>query len=117
MKEFSFETVVTMKEYNRKKWWIDGNIVKAVRIHADNLPSALQQYREIVQEESGISISDNAIRNKSEMYMDTPNGTQQCGYVITGKYEFYDDNWRNSFQYVDLWVNIAVVTNPFEMEV
>ena len=32
MKTYIFKTTATMKEYNRRKWWIDGNVVTEKRI-------------------------------------------------------------------------------------
>lgn len=115
MKEYMFRTTATMKEYNRKNWWIDSGIIREVRACADNLSAALQQYREIVLKEYGIEISDNAIRRKSAMYRDTAEGAEQCGYVITGKTEFHDDRrYKWVPQYIDLWVDVNVVTSAFE---
>lgn len=61
-----------------------------------------------------MEISNNAIKNKSEMYIDTQDGAKQVGYVITGKTEFEDrDNSRWSTQYIDLWVEILTVVDTF----
>ena len=108
---FIFKTTTTMKEYNSRKWWIDSDIVREIRITAENIRAALGQYREIVAEKHYITISDNAIKNKNPMYIDTPNGEpKQIGYVITGKTDFEDrDNYKWSAQYIDLWVTILTV--------
>lgn len=113
MKEFIFKTTVTMKEYNNKKWWIDSGIVREIRIAAENVREALKQYREIVSEKFYIEISDNAIKCKSPMYIDTASGEcKQVGYVITGKTDFEDrDNYKWSSQYIDLWVTILTITD------
>lgn len=114
---FIFKTTTTMKEYNSKKWWIDSGIVREIRITADNLRAALEQYREIVAEKHYITISDNAIKNKNPMFVDTPNGEpKQIGYVITGKTDFEDrNNYKWSTQYIDLWVTIlTVIDTDFE---
>lgn len=114
---FIFKTTTTMKEYNSRKWWIDSDIVREIRITAENLRAALEQYREIVTEKHSITISDNAIKNKNPMYIDTPNGEpKQIGYVITGKTDFEDrDNYKWSAQYIDLWVTIlTVIDTDFE---
>lgn len=114
---FIFKTTTTMKEYNSRKWWIDSDIVREIRITAENLRAALEQYREIVTEKYYITISDNAIKNKNPMYVDTPNGEpKQIGYVITGKTDFEDrDNYKWSAQYIDLWVTIlTVIDTDFE---
>lgn len=114
---FIFKTTTTMKEYNSRKWWIDSDIVREIRITAENLRAALEQYREIVAEKHYITISDNAIKNKNPMYIDTPNGEpKQIGYVITGKTDFEDrDNYKWSAQYIDLWITIlTVIDTDFE---
>ena len=78
-----------MKEYNNKKWYIDGGIVSDMRINADSVENALEIYRERVEEKHYITISKNAIKNKSEMFVDLSDGSvKQVGYVITGKTEF-----------------------------
>lgn len=113
MKSYIFKTTATMKEYNNKKWWIDSNIVGEIRIAAENIREALEKYREAVEEKHYITISANALRNKSPMYIDTKDGeTKQVGYVITGKTEFEDrDNYRWSTQYIDLWVSVLTVVD------
>ena len=116
MSNYIFKTVTTMKEYNKKKWWIDSDIVPEIRITAGNLKEALHRFRELVYEKAGIEISENAIKNKEGMFTDLPEGAKQVGYVITGKAEFEDrDNYRWSIQYVDLWVTIlTVIDTNFE---
>lgn len=86
---YIFKTTATMKEYNNKKWYIDGGIVSDMRINADSVENALEIYREWVEEKHYINISKNAIKNKSEMFVDLSDGSvKQVGYVITGKTEF-----------------------------
>ena len=105
---FIFKTTTTMKEYNSRKWWIDSGIVREIQITADNLPAALEQYREIVEEKHYISISAHAIKNRNPMYIDTPDGEKQIGFVITGKTEF-ESNYKWVTQYIDLWVTVLTV--------
>lgn len=110
---YIFKTTATMKEYNNKKWYIDGGIVSDMRIDADSVRNALEIYRERVEEKYYINISKNAIKNKSEMFVDLPDGgVKQVGYVITGKTDFEDrDNYKWSSQYIDLWVTILTVVD------
>lgn len=105
---FIFKTTATMKEYNARKWWIDSGIVREIQITADNLPAALEQYREIVEEKHYISISAHAIKNRNPMYIDTPDGEKQIGFVITGKTDF-ESNYKWVTQYIDLWVTVLTV--------
>lgn len=110
MKNYIFRTTATMKEYNHCKWWIDSDIVTEKRIHAETVADALEIWRGQVEEQHYITVSKNAIKNKSEMFVDTDNGAKQVGYVITGKTEFEDSkNYRWSEQYIDLWVTILTV--------
>lgn len=110
---YIFKTTATMKEYNNKKWYIDGGIVSDMRIDADSVENALEIYRERVEEKYYITISKNAIKNKSEMFADLPDGSvKQVGYVITGKTEFDKGDYTGySAQYIDLWVTILTVVN------
>ena len=117
MNTYIFKTTATMKEYNSKKWWIDSGIVREIQVEAENVKQALKKYREIVMDRDYIEISENALRCKNPMYIDTPKGeVKQVGYVITGKTEFEDrENYRWSTQYIDLWVTIiTVIDTEFE---
>lgn len=105
---FIFKTTTTMKEYNARKWRIDSGIVREIQITADNLPAALEQYREIVEEKHYISISAHAIKNRNPMYIDTPDGSKQIGFVIIGKTDF-ESNYKWVTQYIDLWVTVLTV--------
>ena len=60
---YIFKTTATMKEYNNKKWYIDGGIVSDMRINADSVENALEIYWERVEEKHYINISKNAIKN------------------------------------------------------
>lgn len=110
---YIFKTTATMKEYNNKKWYIDGGIVSDMRINADSVENALEIYRERVEEKHYINISENAIKNKSEMFADLSDGSvKQVGYVITGKTEFDRGDYTGySTQYIDLWVTILTVVD------
>lgn len=110
---YIFKTTATMKEYNNKKWYIDGGIVSDMRIDADSVENALEIYRERVKEKHFINISKNAIKNKSEMFADLSDGSvKQVGYVITGKTEFDRGDYSGySTQYIDLWVTILTVVD------
>ena len=74
-----------MKEYNNKKWYIDGGIVSDMRIEANSVENALEIYRERVKEKHYIDISKNAIKNKSEMFVDLSNGGAQNKSVMLSR--------------------------------
>ena len=102
MKKYIFKTTATMKPYNNKNWWIDGGIIPVKHIEAETVKDALQIFRDIVDEQHYISISDRALKNKNPMYRDTETGNAlQVGYVITGKTEFQKDSGEWVTQYID----------------
>ena len=99
-----------MREYNKDKWWIDPNIVKDKYINAENLNEVLKEYKDLVEKEY-ITISNNAIKNKAPMYVDTKDGqSKQIGYVLIGKTDFQDDQGNWISQYIELWVEILTIT-------
>lgn len=116
---FLFKTTATMKHYNNKKWWIDRDIVREIKIDAENTHDALEKYRDIVRDRDYIEISRNALKHAEPMYRDTENGDAvQVGYVVTARCDFEDrDNYKWSAQYIDLWVSVYIVSNPFAQEV
>lgn len=107
---FIFKTETTMKPYNGRKWWICSDCVSEVRIEAENITDALEQYREHA-DKAGIEISKTAIKNRQKMYRD---GQGQIGYVITGKTIFNNDYKGWVEQYIELWIEILTVDYPFK---
>ncbi len=118
MKTYIFKTTATMKEYNCRKWWIAEDVVTEKRINAESLKAALDQFAAMVEEKHYITISRNALSNKSPMYIDGAAGEPvQVGFVITGKTDFQDDFGRWRGQYIDLWVEVLAVSHiDFERE-
>lgn len=115
MKTFLFNTTATMKPYNYTKWYIDTGIIRPVTIKAENINAALKEYQHIVSEKYYVNISNYAIKNKEPMYKDTPEGDAiQCGYVLTASTDFDNDHAGWVKQYIELWVNISIIINPFE---
>lgn len=110
MKHYEFITVCTMKEYNQKRYWIDHAYIRPISVNAENLKSAITKYREMIQEKYYTIISDNAIKNKSPMFIDTKTGeTKQTGYVITALTEFQKETGEWVKQYIELWVSIKTI--------
>ena len=114
MKTYLFTTTATMKEYNRAKFWIDSDILRPYRTQANDLKTAFNNYIEHASARSGAEISDHAIKTKAPIYIDGENGeTIQTGYCITAKSYFENDNYKLTEQYIDLWVDIETINNPF----
>lgn len=118
MTHYLFNTVASMKEYNRSKWWIDSDIIKSIDIFADNITAALKEYQETVINDFYIDISNNAIKNKSPMYIDTKSGVKQIGFVITASCDFDRGDYTGfSKQYFDLWIEISEINDVDFLEV
>lgn len=112
---YQFKTAATMKPYNNKKWWIDSGIIREVTTEAATMGEALKKYQEAVKEQYYIDISDNAIKNKCPMYRDTKTGEAvQVGFVLTASTDFDNDRRGWVKQYIDLWVTVQTVANPFQ---
>ena len=107
MSVYMFRTTATMKEYNRRQWYIDPDIIRAKYITADNLREALEAYADEVRENDYITISANALHHPAPMYIDTKEGTpRQVGYVITASTEMQRDSGTWTTQYIDLWTSV-----------
>lgn len=111
MKNYIFKTTTTMKKYNNKKWYIDSDVIPEFQIKTTSINEALLKYKEFVYKEGIINISDNALKTKQKMYVDTIDGSKQVGYVITGQTEILCKNYKWSKQYIDLWVRIFTVVD------
>lgn len=113
MKKYMFETSTIIKD-RYKKYWIDENIIPNFVFDAEDLKTALLYYQDEVDDKGNVTISNYAIRTKSDMFVDTANGSKQVGYVITGKTSVWDEveyKWKTI--YIDLWVNISVLEDAF----
>lgn len=111
--KYLFDTTAIMKGYNYQKWLIESDIIKQLVIESDSVKSALIDFKNKVNEKYCIEISNNAIKSKQPIYIDTPEGNaKQIGYVITGKTLFQNNNYKWSTQYIDLWVEISTIATP-----
>jgi hypothetical protein len=111
MSKYIFKTSATMKEHSCRKWWIDPKYIRDITIEAENLDKAIEDYRKVVENNYGTSISNNAIKMKEAMYIDTKNGPKQIGYIFTGKTDFDDNHGNWIAKYIDLWVTILTVVD------
>ena len=111
MKTYLFETVTTTR--GDTNYWIDRNYISDLVVEAKTVNDALIAYKKRI--EDFVQISDNALKNKSEMYIDDKQGnSKQTGFVIIAKTDFYDDTKRKHCdQYIDLWISINVISSAF----
>jgi len=117
MKTYLFKTSTHVKPIDSNKWWIDKDLIPDMYIKATNLNKALKEYQQKI-DDHGITISNHAIKNREPMFRDDENGNPiQIGYVITAKTLFYNNatgKWID--KYIDLWIEIQEVKNPFGKE-
>lgn len=117
MKKYLVKSSTTMKHYNSKNYWIMSDIIPSLEIVADSINDLLIKFQERVTD-YGITISNNALKNKEPIYYNTRDGeTRQDGYLLTGSTEIYDRsaNIAGVKQYVDVWTSIHVIESPFEI--
>lgn len=111
---YSFDTSTTLKEKDRGKWWLDKDLVRTIELEASSLCEALEKYRQIVNDRTDVQISKNAMQEKKNMFIDRRFGerSKQIGYVITGSTYFKRENGDLVNKFIDLWVEIRVITYP-----
>lgn len=111
---YSFDTSTTVKEKDRGKWWLDKDLVRTIELEASSLCEALEKYRQIVNDRTDVRISKNAMQKKENMFIDRRFGerSKQIGYVITGSTCFERENGDLVNKFIDLWVEIRVITYP-----
>lgn len=111
---YSFNTSTTLKEKDREKWWLDKYLIRTIELEASNLCEALEKYRQIVNDRTEVQISKNAMQKKGNMYIDRRFGerSKQIGYVITGSTCFQRENGDLVNKFIDLWIEIRVVSYP-----
>ena len=116
-KKYYITTNLTMKEYNRDKWWID-DFIEPLRVDAENMREAIDSYIAYISE-SGVEVSKSAVKKRQKMYLDNKDGeAEQVGFVFTGKTSFRDDEKINgrkvwSEQYIDIWERFEIIGSAF----
>lgn len=109
--KYLFKTQTTMKDYNNNKYWVDRDIIDDITIQASDLKEALETYKNYVYNSNYITVSNNAIKNKNNMYIDLKDGTsKQTGYVLTASMDI-DTNRGYTKQFIDLWIEILKIEN------
>ena len=113
-KQYSFNTSTTVKEKDRGKWWLNNDLVRTIELEAISLCEALEKYRQIVNDRTDVRISKNAIQKKEKMFIDRRFGerSKQIGYVITGSTWAERENGVFVNKFIDLWVEIRVISYP-----
>ena len=113
-KRYSFNTSTTLKEKDRGKWWLNNDLVRTIELEAISLCEALEKYRQIVNDRTDVRISKNAIHKKEKMFQEIKPGgpSKQIGYVITGSTSFEREHGGFVNKFIDLWIEIRVVSYP-----
>jgi len=106
--EYLLKTHVEMKPYNCKKYWVSSDIIRSPRLTANSVDGALKKFSDIA-ENNGVVISNTSLNRKEPMYNKRD---EQIGFVFTGYIEI-DNKGKLSKQYVDVWVEVLEIHNPF----
>lgn len=93
-----------------KNYYHDSRFIETVYIESTNMDTALKGFLKILEEEYYINVSDNALKNKKNMYI---GDCVQVGYVITTSTYMENGDGRQVKKYMDLWLNIKTIDNPF----
>lgn len=80
---YIFKTTATMKEYNNKKWYIDGGIVSDMHIDADSVENALEIYRERVEKKHCITISKMPLKTSRKCSLIYQTGAQNKSVMLS----------------------------------
>ena len=112
MNKYMFKTSIRPKEYCAGKIWCEDP--RDVIIDAENLEKALILFQDLINRETHITISDNALKHKDNMYYESTEGDYQSGYVITASTDIFDENVRKwKKYYLNAWCSIRLLINPF----
>ena len=99
---YIINTTTTIAEQHNGKYWIDEDYIKPMKIKADTLSQALDEYRNRLKDDY-INVTPSALRCKLPMYVDDG---AQIGYVIKAH---HDIDGRDVV--LDLWAEIIKTTD------
>lgn len=85
----------------------------------ETLEEALDEYMQAMNDRHNMSVSKNARKHKEPIYYDDieTGKSIQSGYTMKASIEIFDDRYherRWKKYYIDLWVDIREVINPFK---
>lgn len=102
---YTFRTHCYMKDYNQNKYFIISDYVDEIVSEADDLDAAIDDYRTALDDTYGITISNNAVKNKDALF---DRDGDQVGYIFTGSSDFRTDDYSRPYtkQYIDVCTRI-----------
>lgn len=104
---FKFNVVPT-----DNSWWTTFRN-ESETIAAENVSDAKELYFDILSQKYGFEVSKSARKTADKMFVDTPNGSKQIGFVYKAKTQI-DVNCKWVNKYADIWTSIYQLTNIFE---
>lgn len=93
-------------------FWIDANIVPDFYTTAESVESALKVWFDHVESKACLSISKTARKKREPIFIDTPTGDVQVGYIFVAPTEV-DFNYKLKRRRVHIWATINEIINPF----
>lgn len=94
-------------------FWIDANIVPDFCTTAESVEDALKVWFDQVESKAALSISKTARKKREPIYIDTPTGAVQVGYILVASTEV-DFNYKWKRRRVHIWATINEIINPFK---
>lgn len=109
-RKYLFQTTVTSSDSNV---WISNPLDKV--IYCEDLESAKKWYFTKLSGDDFIQVSNNAKKNLSPMYYDDKDGNaHECGFIVKGSTEIMLNDYKWVKKYIDLWVTVSEIINPYE---
>ena len=69
---------------NSPDFWYSTDYIKDISVSVETIAEAREKYAEIIWNDYSIEISKTNQKRPKKMFMDTPNGQRQVGFVFTG---------------------------------
>lgn len=110
MKTYLFSPDIIM---NTSGYWIDRDFIKSQKISSLYVNGAIESFRGICKD-NGIDISDNAVKTKQPIMVDTKDGKSvQVGFIFKASTETYNDLKRKYVKFrLEIWVEISELNTP-----
>lgn len=108
MKSYLFRFNVTPTD---NSWWTTFRN-ESEHVNAESVSEAEERFFDILEQKYGFEVSNSAKKRPNKMYIDTPDGSKQVGFVYKAKTQIdVSGKWTN--KYADIWTSIYQLTNVF----
>ena len=110
MKKYLITSNVTTVESD---FWIDASIIPDFCTTAESMEDALKVWFDHVESKACLFISMTARKKREPIFIDTPTGAVQVGYIFVAPTEVnFNYKWKR--RRVHIWATINEIINPFK---